>query len=70
MYEKTVTREEFQNMPVKFGGDLWNQWKLWDACFSNADVTKARYKYHSGTGLAQDVELLINGAWIQTRIYG
>jgi hypothetical protein len=63
-----VTRAQFVDMPSKFGGDLWNVWKLWNVCFSNAGVQAARYS-SIGTGLWVDVELLINGTWQRATAY-
>jgi hypothetical protein len=52
-----------------YGGDFWNQDKLWRAGFDGfRDASAIRYDY-LGTGLWADVEISVNGQWIARRIY-
>ena len=43
------TREQYETMPVQYGGDLWNTWKLLNIVFTKTDATSIEYSL--GTGL-------------------
>lgn len=46
----TVTRQEFENMPVRTGGDLWNKYKLCNLAFNKFKNAQS-ISYTIGTGL-------------------
>jgi hypothetical protein len=42
MTTEHMTRADFDAMPKRYGGDLWNPCVLWFRCFKDERVTEAR----------------------------
>lgn len=69
---RKITREEFNKMAPKVGGDLWNIYKLCDKAFSLSPHIEAieAIEFNLTTGLWCDVDLISsNGTRKTYRIY-
>lgn len=51
-----VSKKEFEQMPVKLGGDLWNQYKLCRLAFTKHPNAKS-IEYNLGTGLWVNISI-------------
>lgn len=64
------SREEYEAAmrDQVYGGDFWNYWAIVRAAFRDESVEHVRWG-SVGTGLWVDVQVSVNGQWIDRRLY-
>lgn len=65
---RELSRTEFDQRNLRYGGDLWDEDQIWRRCFSDKRVKRARYSF-MGTGLWVEVEVEIDGKWETAMAY-
>lgn len=64
-----ITKEQFNAMPIKHGGDLWNQYKVCRLVFKRHPEAVS-FEYNIGTGLWVDFTVSFkDGTVKKDRIY-